>query len=69
MKLSRFEVAFFDINLIKVIEEIIKKLESKDTGLEDMFKLYEEGMKRVNDTYKKIEKIEKDMQIIAGEEE
>ena len=33
-----------------------------------MFKLYEEGMKRVNDTYKKIEKIEKDMQIIAGEE-
>ena len=57
------------IDLIDDIEEIIKKLESKDTGLEDMFKLYEEGMKRVNDTYKKIEKIEKDMQIIAGEEE
>lgn len=54
---------------ISDIEEIIKKLESKDTGLEDMFKLYEEGMKRVNDTYKKIEKIEKDMLIIAGEEE
>ncbi len=54
---------------ISDIEEIIKKLEIKDTGLEDMFKLYEEGMKRVNDTYKKIEKIEKDMQIIAGEEE
>lgn len=53
---------------ISDIEKIIKKLESKDTCLEDMFKLYEEGMKRVNDTYKKIEKIEKNMQIIAGEE-
>lgn len=53
---------------ISDIEEIINKLENKDTSLDDMFKLYEEGMKRVNDTYKKIEKIEKDMQIIAGEE-
>ena len=53
---------------ISDIEEIINKLENKDTSLEDMFKLYEEGMKRVNDTYKKNEKREKDMQIIAGEE-
>ncbi len=51
------------------IDEIIRQLEDKDTKLEDMFKLYESGMKKIKDTYAKIEKIEKDIQIISDEDE
>ena len=50
---------------ISDIDEIVRKLEDKDTKLEDMFKLYESGMKKIKETYAKIEKIEKDMKIVS----
>ena len=46
------------------LEEIIRKLESGESSLEESFKYYEAGMKLVNE---KIDKVEK--QIIVLEED
>ena len=48
------------------LDDMVKKLESDKTSLEESFRLYEEGMKLVKDVSGRIELVEKKMQIIAG---
>ena len=49
------------------LEEIIRKLESGESSLEESFQYYEAGMKRVKSCNEKIDKVEK--QIIVLEED
>ena len=49
------------------LEEIIRKLESGESSLEESFQYYEEGMKLVKSCNEKIDKVEK--QIIVLEED
>lgn len=51
----------------KEIEEIIKKLESNETPLDDSFVLYEQGMKLVKECNDELDKVEKKL-IVLGEE-
>ena len=48
----------------KKLEEILGKLESDGTGLEDSFKLYEEGMEILKKTELSIDKVEKDLKVL-----
>ena len=50
------------------LEEIIKELEAGDRSLEETFAGYEEGMKLVKSCYEKIERIEKKVLVLSGEE-
>ena len=46
------------------LDEIISKLDNKDTSLEDAFKEYESGIKLVKECNDAIDKVEKDLPII-----
>jgi len=46
------------------LDEILEKMENEDTGLEEAFKLYEEGLKLVKTTESSIDKVEKQIQIL-----
>ena len=50
-----------------VIEETIKKLQDADTSLADSFALYEQGMKEIAFCNKRIDEIEKKIQILTEE--
>lgn len=50
------------------LDELIDLLESGSGSLEDAFRRYERGMKLVKSCNEKIEKIEKQIQILSGEE-
>ena len=50
------------------LDELIDLLESGRGSLEDAFRRYERGMKLVKSCNEKIEKIEKQIQILSGEE-
>lgn len=43
------------------IDIMIEKLENADTPLEEMFQIYEEGMKLLAEANRKINKVEKDL--------
>jgi len=45
--------------MLAVLEEQVKKLESDDISLEDSFKIYEEGMKTIKLCNEKIDRVEK----------
>ena len=45
--------------MLAVLEEQVKKLESDDISLEDSFKVYEEGMKTIRLCNEKIDRVEK----------
>ena len=47
--------------------EVLKKLEDENTGLEESFKLYEEGLKLVNTARQSIDRVEKDLRVLAEE--
>lgn len=47
--------------------EILKKLEDENTGLEESFKLYEEGLKLVNTARQSIDRVEKDLKVLTEE--
>lgn len=51
------------------LETLISRLESGQGSLEDAFRYYEEGMKLVKSCNEKIEKIEKQVLILSGEQE
>ena len=51
----------------KKIEEIIKKLESNETTLDDSFVLYEQGMELIKECNGELDRVEKKL-IILGEE-
>lgn len=48
------------------LDQIIAKLESSDTTLEESFACYEAGMKLVKSCGEKIDKVEKQMIILQG---
>ena len=51
------------------LDEIISKLDNKDTSLEDAFKEYESGIKLVKECNDAIDKIEKDVITLNGGED
>ena len=51
------------------LDEIISKLDNKDTSLEDAFKEYESGIKLVKECNDAIDKVEKDVITLNGGEE
>ncbi|MCI9162800.1 MAG: exodeoxyribonuclease VII small subunit [Lachnospiraceae bacterium] len=48
------------------LDQILEKLEAKDTSLEESFSCYEEGMKLVRLCSEKIDKVEKQMIVLQG---
>lgn len=50
------------------IDEILDKMESQDTGLEETFRLYEQGLKLIRHAEAGIDKVEKQIRIISEEE-
>lgn len=50
------------------IDEILEKMESQETGLEETFRLYEQGLKLVRRAEAGIDKVEKQIRIISEEE-
>ena len=53
--------------LMEEIETILDKMEEKDLSLEDSFRLYEDGMKKLKLCSDKIDQVEKKMLVISGE--
>ena len=51
------------------LDEIISKLDIKDTSLEDAFKEYESGIKLVKECNDAIDKVEKDVITLNGGED
>ena len=54
---------------LEQIEQILEKMESGDTGLEETFRLYEQGLKLIRDTEAGIDKVEKQIRILSGEDQ
>ncbi|WP_331508608.1 exodeoxyribonuclease VII small subunit [Lachnoclostridium edouardi] len=52
-----------------VLEEILEKMEGDDCSLEESFRQYQAGMKLVKSCHDKIDKVEKQMIVLNGEEE
>ena len=53
----------------KLISEIIEKMDNPEVSLEESFKLYNEGVKLVEDCNKRIEKVEKEITVLDKVEE
>ena len=51
------------------LDEILAKMELDETGLEESFRLYEEGLKLVRHAGDSIDKVEKQIRILSGEDE
>ena len=51
------------------LDEIISKLDNKDSSLEDAFKEYESGIKLVKECNDAIDKVEKDVITLNGGED
>lgn len=51
------------------LDEIINALQAGELTLEESFQKYEEGMKMIKTCNESIDRVEKKMQIINGEEE
>ena len=52
---------------LKELEQIIEKMEDRDSSLEDTFSLYESGIKMVKACNEKSERVEKKIQILSEE--
>ena len=50
------------------LEELLEKLEDEETPLEASFALYEKGMKLVQVINGRIDRVEKEMTVLEGEE-
>ncbi|MDO5776327.1 MAG: exodeoxyribonuclease VII small subunit [Eubacteriales bacterium] len=53
---------------LEQIDEILNRMEAKETGLEESFRLYERGLKLIKDAEAGIDKIEKEIRILNEEE-
>lgn len=51
----------------KILDDILNRLEDKDTSLEDAFKEYEKGMKLVKECNDSLDKVEKKIQLIRDD--
>ena len=50
------------------IDGILNRMEAKETGLEESFRLYERGLKLIKDAESGIDQIEKEIRILNEEE-
>lgn len=50
------------------LDEILEKMEDEETGLEDSFRLYEEGLKLIRRAEAGIDRVEKKIRILNEEE-
>ena len=53
---------------LEQIDEILNRMEAKETGLDESFRLYERGLKLIKDAEAGIDKIEKEIRILNEEE-
>ena len=51
----------------KTLDDILNRLEDKDTSLEDALKEYEKGMKLVKECNDSLDKVEKKIQLIRDD--
>lgn len=49
------------------LDSLIEQMDSDDISLEDSFKLYNEGLSLVKECNEKIEKVEKDIEVLENE--
>ena len=63
MATKKTEVSFEEN--IKELEEIIKKLESGEVSLDEMLKLYEEGIQRTRECTQQLKKAEQKITILV----
>ena len=49
------------------LDEILKSMEDDSTGLEETFRLYEEGLKLVRNASSSIDRVEKKLRILVEE--
>lgn len=54
--------------LFEWLDEILAKLEEKEVSLEDSFSYYETGMKLVKACHEKLDKVEKKILVLNGQE-
>ncbi|MBQ4473870.1 MAG: exodeoxyribonuclease VII small subunit [Lachnospiraceae bacterium] len=50
------------------LEKVLEALEEPDVSLEESFRLYRQGMNLVKEANEKIDRIEKQMQVLSEEE-
>lgn len=50
----------------KELDKIINQMDDDKCSIEKSLELYEKGIKILNETSKKVEKIEKDIEVIEG---
>ena len=50
------------------LEEILRRMEDEETGLEESFRLYEQGLKLIKHAGDSIDKVEKQIRILNEEE-
>lgn len=48
----------------KMLDEIIQKMEDKDTSLEESFAAYEQGMKLIQNCSESLDRVEKRIELI-----
>ncbi len=53
---------------LEQLEEILQKMEDEETGLEESFRLYEQGLKLVKSAGESIDRVEKQIRILSEEE-
>lgn len=49
------------------LEEVIARLENRETSLEDAFKEYQAGLKIIKECTESLDKVEKDMIVLQAE--
>lgn len=54
---------------LEELNEVISKMDREDISLEESFKLYNQGVKLCKTCNDKIDKVEKQLEIIEGNEE
>ena len=54
---------------LKKLEAVLEKLEDENTPLETSFALYGQGMKLVREINEKIDRVEKEITVLEGEED
>lgn len=50
--------------MFEQLEEVITQLESEEISLEDSFQVYQKGMKLIQDCNQRIDKVEKEVQVL-----
>jgi len=51
------------------LESVIEKMEDRESTLEDSFACFEKGMKLVKECSRRIDKVEKQIMVLSGEDE